>query len=808
MVLSNQHAQVLCEGNQWGEKPVIWKVSDAVAPGGAVGIYGHGLDAQQIEVKMCPHTGLEMAQQPGADAIALPILQYDIQNSSYVMARFPEDAKAGLYDLWVKNSAGWSNGLTLNAPRPLFISEYEAWAGQSISLSGRGLDGQQFGATRDTMLRLVGTDGTRYPQTITKLTPYSLAFTLGQLPLGSYEVQLSNNGGASWFGLQSKQRLTVLPEGNDFFNLGVAWMDCYQWANVFRVTDYGAGWKDPAADKAAFEKAAAAAKAAGGGVVYMPNGTYYLDRLQLPSGVVLMGEEMEKTVLVYCGNGAKENFIQGDAQTQNEGYLGFARFTVRLEAENKRPECFFWLGHDWADGYPDDVRIRSAKNFFLYQVCLDSAESAPAEGGRGLGIVLIAKERFLVQDCKFHGFKVAMGSARINEYETLRNNHWDLSGGNLYISGNYSFVEGNKITGRYTLLEENEYQGGTHGFCVSAWCHVEGNFVGNMGARDTGPTGQDLTNDGETYLVETQDPTEFGAVVDADRKTVTVCPQKGKYQKSRMDSGLYNRNWPAIAIIRGRGMGQLRKVENVDCVNRIITVKDAWDVIPDSTSFFTLVIPMECTTFYNNVEQTSAKGVYLYGSVYDVVVAGHQSQDCLGISVCVPQVGDVPSRRFWIADYIDIRDNVIKGYSKRAQCAHIGVISERGIVGSKFYATSAFGIEIRNNRIEGEKGLRPTGRVEGPPASGIVLRSGTARLNSDNRVGDISAVMIENNALINQDLGIRYTLSDYGILIKDNAFYACDGIHRQDRSCQVDPDAKTVNVTHINSRVYEGKPME
>ena len=808
MALTNQCAQGPRTESQQGERPVIWKVSDAVSPGGTVAIYGYGLDAQQIEVKMCPHTGAGIGQRPGADAIALPILQFDIQNGSYVMAQFPEDAKAGLYDLWIRNGAGWSNSLTLNAPRPLFISEYEAWEGQSISLSGRGLDGQQFGAERNTLLRLVGADGMQYSQTITKLTPYSLVFTLGQLPLGSYEVQLSNNGGASWVTLQSGQKLTLLPKGNDFFHLGVAWMDSYRWENVFRVTDYGAGKKDPAADKAAFEKAAAAAKAVGGGVIYMPNGTYYLDELQLPSEVVLMGEEKEKTILVYCGNGAKKNFIQGDTQTRNRGHLGFARFTVRLEDENKRPECFFWMGHDWADGYPDDGRIRSAGNFFFYQVCLNSAEKAPAGESRGMGIVLIARERFLVQECEFHGFNVAMGSARINAYETLRNNHWDLSGGNLYISGNYSFVEGNKITGRYTLLEEEEYQGGTHGFCVSAWCHVEGNFVGNMGARDTGPRGQDLTNDGETYLAETREFTEFGAVVKADRKTVTVCPLKGKYQKNPIDSGLYSRNRPAIAIIRGRGLGQLRQIEAVDQDNRVVTVKDAWDVIPDSTSLFAFVLPLECITFYNNAEQTNAKGVYLYGSVYDVVVANHQSRESLGISTCVPQVGDRPGRRFWIADYVDIRDNVIKGYSKRAQCAHIGVISERDILDSEFYATSAFGIEIRNNRIEGEKGLQPTGRVEGPPASGIVLRSSTARPNSDNRVGDISAVVIENNALINQDLGIRYNLSDYGILIKDNAFYDCDGVHRQDRSCQVDPAANTVNVTEINSRVFEGKPVE
>jgi hypothetical protein len=58
-----------------------------------------------------------------------------------------------------------------------------------------------------------------------------------------------------------------------------------------RVTDFGARADDDGDDTAAFQKAIDAARAAGGGIVYVPRGTYVFGgRLELHGGVTLRGE--------------------------------------------------------------------------------------------------------------------------------------------------------------------------------------------------------------------------------------------------------------------------------------------------------------------------------------------------------------------------------------------------------------------------------------------------------------------------------------------------------------------------------------
>ena len=294
----------------WTAAPVIYRISEGVAPGQTLGIYGYGMyesgsetdvNVNNVTIYYAPHTGATAPAEPAAGTAVLEVLQSDYENGTYLMAELPAGTAGGLYDVWVKNAYGYSKPVVLNAARPLFISEYEAWAGQTIQVSGRNLDATQFGAARNTQLRLVPVGGGEAAvQTLTKLTPYSMAFTVSGAA-GEYYVEVTNDG-ITWARPHSGQTLTIVAEGNDFFDMGLAGMYSFRWNTVIDVTDHGANGGDEASDKAAFTAAVAAAKAAGGGVVYIPDGTYYLDQLLIPSYVVLMGQSMDGTVIVYNGD--------------------------------------------------------------------------------------------------------------------------------------------------------------------------------------------------------------------------------------------------------------------------------------------------------------------------------------------------------------------------------------------------------------------------------------------------------------------------------------------------------------------------
>lgn len=118
----------------WQRAPIIYKISDAVLPGDLVNINGYGFhneDMTKLAVKYAPHTSDTVSAEPPAEAADMEIVQTDARDGFYVVAELPAGAAAGLYDIWVTNGYGYAEPVTLNAARPLFISEYEAWDGQA-----------------------------------------------------------------------------------------------------------------------------------------------------------------------------------------------------------------------------------------------------------------------------------------------------------------------------------------------------------------------------------------------------------------------------------------------------------------------------------------------------------------------------------------------------------------------------------------------------------------------------------------------------------------------------------------------------
>ena len=159
---SSAEATLYVGQTEWKAAPVIWSISDGILPGNLVSLNGYGMaDVANLKVYYAPH-GTAIT----AESATLPIINSDATYGYYVSAQLPEDAQPGLYDLAVANSYGMSEIMTLNIARPLFIDEYEAWNGQTIMLSGRNLEGAQFGYHGTTKLRLVS-GGEAIEQTIT-----------------------------------------------------------------------------------------------------------------------------------------------------------------------------------------------------------------------------------------------------------------------------------------------------------------------------------------------------------------------------------------------------------------------------------------------------------------------------------------------------------------------------------------------------------------------------------------------------------------------------------------------------------------
>lgn len=121
--------------------------------------------------------------------------------------------------------------------------------------------------------------------------------SVSRLPLGLYALSLTFLGTATASAQPTDNPITAHYVGDPHL-ADYAWTDLIVWDRVFNVLDYGGvadgntvgdgvGVTD---NRDAFHAAVAAAHAAGGGVVYLPAGTYYFsDTLYLKSGVVVRG---------------------------------------------------------------------------------------------------------------------------------------------------------------------------------------------------------------------------------------------------------------------------------------------------------------------------------------------------------------------------------------------------------------------------------------------------------------------------------------------------------------------------------------
>lgn len=755
---SSTTAELFVGETGWDYAPVIYKISDAVLPGDLVNINGYGFrneDMTKLAVKYAPHTTDTVSAEPPAAAKGMEIVQTDARDGLYLVTELPADAAAGLYDIWVTNGIGYTKPVTLNAARPLFISEYEAWAGQTIEISGRNLLAGQFGADAATKVRLGTTE-----QKILKNTPYSITFKV-QAPLGTYNVEVSNDNGVTWRGLVTDQTLTVVAKGSDPLNIGVAWMNDFAWDNVFDVTAYGANGADAEDDTPAVKAAIEAARASEkqGGIIYFPNGSYYVGALKLPANLVFLGESTDNTILYYNGTGG--NMFESDGDGQTIGHQGFANFSIRLSDDNTRPDAFFWLGHAWGnEAY--DITTRKPSEFFIYGVDLDytmnALENDKTSGvgaQRAMGVVLIGDRRFIVRDSKFSGHSAPPVHIYLNEYSNYKNVYCNFVGGNLQSVAKYHFVEECHVIGG--LYKEQESIN-NHGIFARAFCHMENNCVEQVGTM--------LVNNGETYCVEVPGGDfDCGEVLNAAKSSITVLSKKGGLQEAY--AVMYDRL--VVRITAGRGLGQQEEVDSIDPATGTITIKGEWEVTPDHTSKVSLIAPLECVTVYDNIGRDSGKGIYLFGNLYDAVAANNVGVNTEGAFV-------------WSANYdatdiqsafVTIRENRFSGVSPSSRTVNISMHTQRQINGAEYYATDVYGVEVRDNQITGIRGVTPVAANEAPEYSGIVSLSGIHASSQGAKIpynGDTTNILIENNLLKSLDTAITTKKYEYGIVLKGNVF--------------------------------------
>ncbi len=737
----------------WTNAPVLIRISDAVKPSKVFTINGEGLDSGLVTIAMAQDLTGASPLTPTNGWTSAGIVQYD-NKGNFVVVRFPSSLPAGIYNVWVQNSFGWSKPIKLNAPRSQFISEKEAWAGLEIEVVGRNFDGFEFGATTNTQIRLNNGSNT-YSQTIVTLNPYNAKFKItSATPTGTYNVEASNDGGIHWSKPSSEQILTILPIGRDDYNLGVAWANDFNYDTIYNVVNNGVPVNSPNDVSWPVQIVINLVKSKGGGVVYFPNGTYKINQIQIPANVILKGQSATNTKLLSLGN----NMIipMGDGRTV--GLFGIYNIGFGSAVPTSSLGGMFVNTNYFP---PGPVSPKNTSRIFMKKVNIDYpltyTTTMPPQGG---AFTIVDKERLLVADCKIKGFM-----ANVNfwaaQYVQCKNNYIASSRGAVIMStARYSFIENDSVIGQYPNNHPNNA-----GISARDQCYFSNNYVQDIGSGN---------NDGEGLMVESNTADiNYGFVTNATSSSLVGVAQSTTNPLVTPTVQSFYYDGLNVMIIHGRGLGQYRKVLSVN--NGTIIIDKPWDVIPDSTSKWSMFMANKNITWYNNTIKNCGAGYVLFGNWVDGVVADNLSINSIGVTIYSVARND----NFSASYFLRIARNNIMGVSWAVKFGAISACPARWNTNfnNNFAGTQIYGTEIKENYVFGDPSQNPSQGYTAPPTKANIAlceHTGTNFFNGYyngsliNR--DLLNSTVEDNILKNAKYGIEITKGNYGVVECNNSF--------------------------------------
>lgn len=250
--------------------PVIFNASIEGKPGDVIGLKGARFGAD-------PQVWLSL---PDKQKVQLKIIN---KGNNYIATQIPTNVGYGMYGIEVSNGTNNSQTVYLNKAQALSFDTPEIAANGKFRIFGRNL------------LAKGATPSVRFVDRATKASLQATAINTGsdayvlkvkapsQIKSGSsYDVYVSNGYGAAIGETLAGETLKGRLDGVDKWQLGVPWAADYDfYNNVYDVkTDprlkvhaVGDGVNN---DQPAIGQAIAQAAQAGGGVVYLPAGTYRL----------------------------------------------------------------------------------------------------------------------------------------------------------------------------------------------------------------------------------------------------------------------------------------------------------------------------------------------------------------------------------------------------------------------------------------------------------------------------------------------------------------------------------------------------
>jgi hypothetical protein len=522
----------------------VYSNSDGAAPDETVVLCGRGLKSA---------TAWGPALAPSGGRVE-PKVQ--VATGELLAATLPEGAYDGLIILWPGNGEHWGEPIRLNAPDPWWATPDRTHPAEVIRIFGRNLvrrpDGAEAfvlllrkGASKGSWLRVMG--GDRYA--LTCMLPDDAA-------PGEYEIWVHAGTGGEWgWGGPITLRIEARPKSP-------------------RVVPCGG--RDAAAIEAAVSKLGPA-----GGQVELEEGTYLLDRtLIIPARVAVVNPAHGAPVLQVTADAAIADaggvhpavWLRGDgAGLRNLHILGTPAtdtgvFIGRASGESGRLRDTRVVGVQVADV--------ERKEWLSCAVRLRGVEYAVVSH-----CSLTAQTPLLLEDVRQGQFvdNRLLGARRSGGGAEAAIMGWQSSMRECLIADNViAAPEAAGGPGVRRMIWVSSGRGSVDHNCFARNRTDQARFAGIAGTEE---------NVGETIMPESNMRIAwYGPIAAASDDSVTL-PGQGPFQPPTEASP--DRDEPPlteyfISIVKGRGLGQCRRVVGKD--GKRLLLDRPWRVIPDASS--------------------------------------------------------------------------------------------------------------------------------------------------------------------------------------------------------------------------------
>ncbi|WP_026607377.1 glycosyl hydrolase family 28-related protein [Methylocapsa acidiphila] len=710
-------------------KPIIFNQPFSASPGDVISVTGTGFGAAPQVFFKSVHES--KTAQPA-------VLR---GQSTVAVFQVPATQSIDTYEFWISDGATSSAHAYINMPRAMQFSGPDIAPGQYFRIWGRNL--YLNGATPRIYFIDVATNSWLAPVTPDFTGPndaYQLYF---KAPNGiaagkTYQVVVTNTFGSA----TADSTLLGHAAGTDAYGVGQAWGSEF-------IAQNGPGYKagvagtnendhhvyDVTSDPSlsvhakgdgvtdatwAIQLAINTAASHGGGLVYLPAGTY---RLASPAGV---GLTLKSGVMLRGHSAADTKIVYGPTTPQATSYQFFAIYwppgtslsgiaDLSLQNIDKTSQVVVSA----------NTNLGSVSKIALLRVNWDEGSGQP---------IFMQGDRVMIRDCTItqspnNQVPYSDGASglgpinfgQVSNLSFLNNTVSWFSGQNLMDDMTNVVIDGNHFTRNADQMVATAAQ--------TSWPYVTWPWPGKPIAVgdviERTPGRQMSINFGNRIVVENNIFDTAGAVMKFNWDDGETFLSEGGGQKQRSDSGTttsatsltiaddsrsssipwkYYSN-SVLSVVSGAGAGQIRNV--VAHNNNTFTIDQPWDVIPSPGDHFAIDVPslQNALITYNNMSG-NRRGILIYtGEFLNISIIANSLTDNGGIWTRPDQHIDPDGDggfNFSRVRNLEINRNILtnaKGIFNSYIDLDFGLISE-----NTFFGTSTDGVEIRNNKITGFPG--------------------------------------------------------------------------------------------------------